>query len=98
VVKTAESMAIDVMRILALASHRDDIRRINIVVSPGVATYLNNRKRKEISKIEGESGMIIQVGFRENVAAEFLQIDCYDANSSELRLFPLPAPGQKRGH
>ena len=58
VVKTAESMAIDVMRLLALASHRDDIRRINITVSPGVATYLNNRKRKEIARIEAESSMI----------------------------------------
>ena len=98
VVKTAESMAIDVTRILALASHRDDIRRINITVSPSVATYLNNRKRKEIAKIESESGMTIQVTFKENVPAEFLQIDCYDSNSSELRLFPLPAPGHKRGH
>jgi ribonuclease E len=98
VVKTAESMAIDVTRILALASHREDIRRINITVSPGVATYLNNRKRKEITKIESESSMTIQVGFKENVPAEFLQIDCYDANSSELRLFPLPVPGHKRGH
>ena len=42
--------------------------------------------------------MSIQVSFKENVPAEFLQIDCYDANSSELRLFPLPAPGHKRGH
>ncbi len=98
VVKTAESMAIDVMRILALGSHREDIRRINITVSPGVATYLNNRKRKEVARIESESGMSIQINFKENVPAEFLQIDCYDANSSEVRLFPLPAPGSKRAH
>jgi ribonuclease E len=98
VIKTAESMAIDVMRLLALASHRGDIRRINITVSPGVATYLNNRKRKEIAKIESESSMNILVSFKENVPAEHLQIECYDANSSELRIFPAPAPGQKRGH
>ena len=72
VVKTAESMAIDVMRLLALASHREDIRRINITVSPGVATYLNNRKRKEIARIEIESNMTIQIGFKENVPAEHL--------------------------
>jgi len=41
--------------------------------------------------------MTIQVTFKETVPAEFLQIDCYDANSSELRLFPLPAPSHKRG-
>jgi ribonuclease E len=91
-------MAIDVMRLLALASHRDDIRRINITVSPGVATYLNNRKRKEIARIETESSMSILVSFKENVPAEHLQIECYDANSSELRIFSAPAPGQKRGH
>jgi ribonuclease E len=98
VVKTAESMAIDVMRLLALASHRDDIRRINITVSPGVATYLSNRKRREIARIESESHMTITVGFKENVPAEYLQIDCYDPNSSEVRLIPLPAPTHKRGH
>ena len=35
VVKTAESMAIDVMRLLALATHREEIRRIAIVRPPG---------------------------------------------------------------
>ena len=98
VVKTAESMAIDVMRLLALASHRDDIRRITITVSPQVATYLNNRKRKEIAKIEIESNMTIQLAFKDNVPAEHLQIDCHDANNSEVRLVPLPAPGHKRAH
>jgi ribonuclease E len=98
VVKTAESMAIDVTRLLALASHRDDIRRINITVSPGVAGYLNNRKRKEIARIESDSNMNILINFKENVPAEHLQIECYDANGSELRIFPATAPGQKRGH
>ena len=57
VVKTVESMSIDVMRLLALASHREDIRRVNISVCPDVATYLNNRKRKEIAKFEGDGGV-----------------------------------------
>ena len=52
VVKTAESMAIDVMRLLALATHREEIRRIAVSVHPGVAAYLANRKRKEIARIE----------------------------------------------
>ncbi len=47
VVKTVESMSIDVMRLLALASHREDIRRVNVSVCPAVASYLNNRKRRE---------------------------------------------------
>ena len=60
-VKTVESMSIDVMRLLALAAHRDDIRRVNISVSPAVATYLNNRKRRDIARIESEANMTIHL-------------------------------------
>ena len=97
-VKTAESMAIDVMRLLALATHREEIRRIAISVHPSVATYLGNRKRQEIARIESESNMTIQIGFDENSPAEHLQIDCFDANGNEVRLFPPRPPTHKRGH
>jgi ribonuclease E len=98
VVKTAESMAIDVMRLLALATHRDEIRRVVISVSSNVAAYLSNRKRKEIARIEQECQMAIQIGFQENFAAEHLQIECYDANGNEVRLHPTPPPSHRRGH
>src|SRR5262249_28294701 len=52
VAKTAESMAIDVMRLLALAAHRPEVRRIHLNVAGPVATYLNNRKRREIARLE----------------------------------------------
>ncbi len=98
VVKTAESMAIDVMRLLALATHRDEIRRVVISVSPTVAGYLSNRKRKEIARFEQECQMSIQIGFQESYAAEHLHIECYDANGNEVRLHPAPAPTHRRGH
>ena len=92
VVKTVESMSIDVMRILALACHRDDVRRILIGVSPAVAAHLNNRKRKEIAQFELEANMTIHIRHEESAPAEHLQIDCFDANNGEIRLFPAPAP------
>ncbi len=98
VVKTAESMAIDVMRLLALATHRDEIRRIAITVSPGVASYLNNRKRREIARIEDECSMAIQVSAAPQAPAEHLLIECFDANGNEVRLHPLPVPSHRRGH
>src|SRR6478735_10616575 len=52
VVKTVESMSIVVMRLLALSSHREDIRRVNVSVSAPVATHLNNRKRRDIARLE----------------------------------------------
>ncbi len=108
VVKTAESMAIDVMRLLALATHRDEIRRIEIAVHPAVAGYLNNRKRKEIARMEQECNMTIQIVMGDDVPAEHLVIACFDANGNDVRLQPqLPAPhhhdrghghGHRRGH
>jgi ribonuclease E len=98
VVKTAESMAIDVMRLLALATHRDEIRRIVISVHPSVAAYLGNRKRKEIARIESECNMTIQIGFDPNAPAEHLKIECFDASGNEIRMIPSPASSHKRGH
>lgn len=99
VVKTVESMSIDVMRLLALASHREDIRRVNISVSHGVATYLNNRKRREITRIETDANMTIHIRPEENCPAEKLQIDCFDGNNSEVRLVAAPpSPSGRRGH
>ncbi|MBV8313511.1 MAG: ribonuclease E/G, partial [Planctomycetaceae bacterium] len=98
VVKTVESMSIDVMRLLALASHRDDIRRVNIGASSAVASYLNNRKRREIARIESEANMTIHIRAEEQAPAEHLQIDCFDGNNGEVKLLPLLAANNRRAH
>src|SRR5439155_5504046 len=51
-VKTAESMSLEVIRLLQLAAHREYIRRIEVRVTEAVANYLHNRKRKEINELE----------------------------------------------
>ena len=98
VVKTAESMAIDVVRLLALATHREEIRKISISVNPKVAAYLNNRKRKEIVRMELDCNMTIQIGTLEDAPAEHLTIECFDANGNEVRLNPQPPQPPRRVH
>ncbi|MEX0714371.1 MAG: Rne/Rng family ribonuclease [Pirellulales bacterium] len=88
VVKTAESMAIEAVRLLILASQRDDLARVTITVADEVATYLNNKKRRELSKLEDDSGIVVQVFGREGASPEHLIIECHDANGRELK-FPL---------
>ena len=56
--------------------------------SIGVAAHLNNRKRKEIAQIELDANMTIHIRNEEDAPAEHLQIDCFDANNNEVRLFP----------
>ena len=98
VAKTPESMAIDVMRLLALATHREEIRRLVVTVSPAVASYLSNKKRLDLARLESEGKISIQIVFKEDATAEHLQITCYDQNGAEVRAFPAhPAPTPKRG-
>ena len=94
VVKTVESMSIDVMRILALAAHREEIRRVHVGVTPTVAAHLNNRKRKEITQIELDANMTVHIRSEDEAPAEHLQLDCFDANNNEIRLFPPPEPAR----
>ncbi|MEN6458718.1 MAG: Rne/Rng family ribonuclease [Thermoguttaceae bacterium] len=87
VVKTAESMAIDVVRLLILASQRENISRVTITVAEPVADYLNNRKRHELARLEEDGKMSLQIIGVEDVAPEHLVIQCRDSEDREVK-FP----------
>jgi ribonuclease E len=86
VVKTAESMAIEVMRLLILAAQREDIARVSITVAEEVATYLNNKKRREMARLEDEGRIGIQIFGRETVSPEFLLVECQDSSGRDVKL------------
>jgi ribonuclease E len=85
VVKTAESMAIEVMRLVILAAQREEIARIAVTVHDEVATYLNNKKRREVARLEDDGRMNVQVYGRETVSPEYLVIECHDAQGREVK-------------
>ncbi len=85
VVKTAESMAIEVVRLLILASQREEIARISVTVCDEVASYLNNKKRREIARLEDDGSMSVQIFSREDVSPEFLTVECQDATLREVK-------------
>jgi ribonuclease E len=87
VVKTAESMAIEVIRLLILAAQREDIAKVSITVAEEVATYLNNKKRREMARLEDEGQMTIQVFGREAISLEHLVFECQDSAGREIK-FP----------
>jgi len=84
-VKTYESMSIDVMRMMQLAAHREHVHRIDIRVHEGVATYLLNRKRKEISKLEEAGDIQVVITGAAGVSPELLEFVCYDKNNNEVK-------------
>jgi ribonuclease E len=95
-VKTIESMSIDVMRLLQLAAHRDNIARVAVRVHKEVADYLLNRRRADVHKLEESGKMQVMVEGMPGAPPELLDLVCYDNHNNEVRLFP-PEP-QAHGH
>jgi ribonuclease E len=87
VVKTPESMAIDVVRLLILAGQRSSVARVIVIVADEVADYLNSRKRIELARLEQEGGMAVQVIGAKGVGPEHLSVECRDADNREIK-FP----------
>ncbi len=85
VVKTPESMALEVIRLLILASQRPPICRVIVSVAGEVADYLNNKKRHELVRLEDDGNMAVQVVPAEGVAPEYLLLDCRDAEGREVK-------------
>jgi ribonuclease E len=87
-VKTCESMSIDVMRMLQLAAHRENVQRIQVRVAEDVAHYLLNKKRKEISQLEEPGKIQITITGAAGLAPETLEFTCFDNNNSEVKFLP----------
>ena len=85
-VKSSESMAIDVVRMMMLAQNHEQVSRVVIKVNDEVAAYLNNKKRREIALIEDEGKMDVQILGSENVFPEHLEVECTDADGRSVVL------------
>lgn len=85
VVKTPESMSIDVIRLLMLASQDPQIAKITITVADEVASYLSNRKRRDLSRLEDEGNMTLQILGAKGVSPEYLHVECRDGENREVK-------------
>lgn len=83
-VKSPESMALDVIRILMLAAENAQVMRVSIRVNDQVAALLNNQKRKELASLEQRGKMDIAILGSESLFPEFLEIKCLDDRGLEL--------------
>jgi ribonuclease E len=85
-VKTAESMAIEVTRILMLACQHQGVAKVNVRVNENVAAYLNNRKRRELIQLEESSGVSILILGSDSQFPEFLDVECRDKDGGILSI------------
>ncbi len=86
VVKTAESMAIEVTRLLMMACQTPNAAKISVRVNENVAAYLNNKKRREIMQMEETSKVAVVIFGSEAMFPEHLEIDCRDSSGIQISL------------
>ena len=84
--KTAESMSIEVTRLLMLACQQQGAAKVVVRVNENVAAYLNNRKRREIISLEESSGVSIQILGGDSQFPEHLEMDCRDKDGGLVPL------------
>lgn len=86
VVKTGESMAIEIVRVLMMACQTPKVSRITVRVNDKVAAFLNNRKRKAIMLMEEDSKVNVQILGSETLYPEHFEVDCRDVDGNLVNL------------
>src|SRR5881392_2543482 len=78
-VKTPESMSLDVMRRLAISANDLKVARIELSVCPDVAFYLLNKKRIQLAKLESNAKKRILVRQDPTLGLDETKLELYDA-------------------
>ncbi len=86
VIKSSESVAIEVIRQLTVAGQSEDVVKISITVAAEVAEYLSNKKRRQLIDLEDEGKLEVDIVGLADVSGEHLVIDCRDAQGREVRI------------
>ncbi len=77
-IKTPESVSLDVMRRLAAGTTRLDVTRLDVRAYPTVATFLLNRKRKALVELEDKTSKRITIIPDEKLAGDQIVLEPYD--------------------
>lgn len=102
-VKTPESMSLDVMRKLRIAAADQAVVRILITVHPDVATYMLNRKRAEIAKLEADTQKRVTITSDLQLPMDEVKFELYDARDGYIYIaelgmaFPTVPQSQPKG-
>ncbi|NNM84658.1 MAG: Rne/Rng family ribonuclease [Phycisphaerales bacterium] len=85
-IKTPESVTLDVMRRLAAGASRADVSRIDVRVYPTVATFILNRKRKQLVALEDRSGKRFNIYPDAALAGDAVLLEAFDIRGNLLNL------------
>jgi len=85
-VKSHESLAIEVIRMLNYSASHEQVTRIELFVSPEVADYLQNDKRATITNIEQLNRKFVSIHASANYTGEKYNLVCYNERGSVIKI------------
>ena len=85
-IKSHESLAIEIIRLLNLSASKNLIKRIELSVSPEVAGYLQNEKRAAIAQIEQLNDKCVIIHSEPSYVGEKYNLLCYNERGSVVKL------------
>ncbi|MCH2139133.1 MAG: Rne/Rng family ribonuclease, partial [Phycisphaerales bacterium] len=93
-IKSADAVANDVLREVGFLLHCGETARIEVVVSPRVASSLLSTRRRMLDAIEQRMGKQVDVRIIETFAGDRVEFYAYDARGADLELDNL-TPGAR---
>lgn len=86
VVKTAESMSLEVTRLIVMACGVANVERVTVRVHESVAAYLNNKKRRDLMQLEETTAVSVQILGGESIFPEHCEFECRDKEGGLLSM------------
>jgi ribonuclease E len=83
-VKTPESMSLDVMRRLAIAAHDPRVNRIELTVCSDVGVYVLNKKRQQLTALESHTKKRIVVRQDIQLGLDEVKLALFDARDGNV--------------
>jgi len=85
-VKNPESMTLDIMRLLRLAVHHNQVAKVVVRVHPEVAFQLQNRKRGTLYNLCKETSRKVVIRDDNNIGLDQYVFECYDRRGGSIRV------------
>jgi ribonuclease E len=85
-IKSHESLAIEIIRLLHLSASKEQIKRIELFASPEVADYLQNEKRVAIAQIEQLSDKRVTIHSAPDYTGEKHELVCTNERGTVVKL------------
>jgi len=85
IIKSGESMALEIIRHLKLLAGRNQIARVQVTLHPQVEQYINNEKRDALASLESSHGWSINLVGDTDTGIDKAAYRCFDGQGREIR-------------